>query len=326
MSASVNSWASIALFHNTIKTLNFLREREQQPLPRISYRAKVKLHGTNSAIQRTADGVYPQSRTTILKSGVDNKGFGEWVRKNDSAFLQLTPGTTVFGEWCGPGVEKGMAVSALDRKIFSVFALQLGIGDSAIIVIDPNAIEAKLPQHPDMYVLPWYKDELVIDFAKDLTKTTDLLNSMVETVEKEDPWVKDMFDIKGIGEGLVFYPILKDELTCERFSMLGFKAKGEKHRTVAARKAAQVNPEIAANALSFAQLVVTEGRLEQGVSEVCNDEYDMKHTGALVRWIASDVQKECQSEMEISKLTWKQVSNSVVSTTRDWYRMKASSD
>lgn len=324
MSASVISWVSIALLHNTIKTLNFLFEREHRSLPCVSYRAKVKLHGTNSAVQRTDDGVFPQSRTTVLMPGMDNKGFGEWVRKNENMFLELSPGTTVFGEWCGPGVEKGMAVSELDRKVFSIFAVQHGSGESATLEIEPSAIAARIPTHPDIFILPWYGEQLNLDFARELDDKTEFLNSMVEAVEREDPWVKSIFGIKGIGEGLVFYPILEEGLTPDKLSTLGFKAKGNRHRTVKTKKAVQVNPEVAENALSFAKLVVTEARLEQGVTEACVGEYKMKHTGALLQWIERDVQKECQAELEKAELTWKQVSKFLGHEARDWYRKKAS--
>src|SRR5262245_50656379 len=125
------AWNSIELLHNVVLTLNYLRERQGSPLPRIVYRAKIKLHGTNAAVQRTREGVFPQSRSQLLSPGDDNKGFARWVEASRAYFEALPPEVTVFGEWCGPGVEKGMAVSALDRKIFAVFAIQDGRGEEA---------------------------------------------------------------------------------------------------------------------------------------------------------------------------------------------------
>ena len=40
-------------------------------------------------------------------------------------FQTLARDIVVFGEWCGPGVEKGMAISAAKTKLFAVFAVQL---------------------------------------------------------------------------------------------------------------------------------------------------------------------------------------------------------
>ena len=41
----------------------------------------------------------------------------------------------VYGEWCGPGVEKGMAISALPAKVFAVFGIQRGLGEHARLVV-----------------------------------------------------------------------------------------------------------------------------------------------------------------------------------------------
>lgn len=121
MSTTHVSWPSIELFHNVVRTLTHLSELGR-PFPKVEYRAKVKLHGTNCAVQRTDAGVIAQSRTTILSPGADYKGFAAWVQAQQAYFAALRPGTILFGEWCGPGVEKGMAISQLKAKVFAVFA------------------------------------------------------------------------------------------------------------------------------------------------------------------------------------------------------------
>ncbi len=233
-------WSSIALLHNVIRTLDLLEARGGLAQPRLRYRAKIKLHGTNGAVQITPHGVFAQGRRTLLTPESDRKGFARWVAAHEAYWAALPP-LTVFGEWCGPGVERGMAISALDRKIFAVFALQIGRGEDATLVVDPEAIRAALPDtHPDVYVLPWHAPARVtLDFADPASMAADVqrINAQIAALEARDPWVAETFGVEGVGEGLVFYPepceAVPDDP--EGFARYMFKAKGDKHRTVGTR-------------------------------------------------------------------------------------------
>ena len=318
MTSHLVTWGSIELLHNVARTLRYLKERQGDPLPSVSYRAKVKLHGTNASVQRTATAVTPQSRSRVLTLQSDNKGFARWVRANETYFETLQPGVTVFGEWCGPGVEKGVAISKLDRKVLAVFALQIGTGDGATLVVDPERIDALLPTHPDIHVVPWLGSAMTLDYSTDMSSQVERINEMVAEVEREDPWVKDVFDVSGFGEGLVLYPVAPVDR--DRFFLLAFKAKGEKHRTAATKKPAQISPEVARDVRAFVDLVVTEARLQQGVTEACAGELDMRQMGAFIRWVSADTQKESIAELEASGLTWKQVGKGVSERARNWYK------
>jgi len=324
------SWSSIELLHNADRTLNFLNERDGQPLPTVEYRGKVKLHGTNCAVQvTTRGGVYAQSRKQMLVDGVEYKGFAKWVEAHKSFWkaLRCPEDVTVFGEWCGSGVEKGMAISKIDRKVFAVFAIQYNRGEKAFVQYDPEAINAVLDDllHPDVFILPWLPFTLTLNYGDEEAMATaaKAINQIVDEIEREDPWVKDIFGISGLGEGVVFYPV-GDHLNVEmeRLATLMFKAKGDKHR-VAGRKAAQVKPEAAAGVPEFVTMMVTEARLQQGVSEACGGELNMRHTGNFLKWVAEDVQKESEAELEAAGLTWGQVAKAVQTKTRDWYKEQA---
>src|SRR5689334_15496810 len=110
------AWSSIELLHNTVITLTNLKK-----LQTISYRAKIKLHGKNTSVQVNPDGLVFQSRTNILTTVHDLNGFAKWVVSHETAFKSLPHGIVVFGEWAGPGIEKGMAISQIPNKIFAVF-------------------------------------------------------------------------------------------------------------------------------------------------------------------------------------------------------------
>jgi hypothetical protein len=324
--STVITWASIGLLHNVVKTLQFLAalppQEGQQTLPQVHYRAKVKLHGMNCAVQIHDNGIVAQSRETILTPEADLKGFAKWAYSHESVWRSLPSGIVVFGEWCGPGVEPGMAVSNLPTKIFAVFGIQIGTGENAKLVYDPAGITAILAKAviPLMYVLPWMAAvDFTVDFAdaQSLQDASVQLNGIVQQVEQEDPWVKEQFNVSGLGEGIVLYPVSWEDTNPESFAKRMFKAKGEKHRTVRTKDAVQVNPEAAQGVTEFVNLVLTPARLEQGVSKIGGRE--PKLTGKFLQWIVADVQKETAAELAASGLTWGQVQPVVQRIAREWF-------
>ncbi len=321
------SWGSIELLHNVVRTLS--NTLENQPLPVVRYRAKVKLHGANCAVQIAADGLACQSRTTMLTPESDYKGFAAWVRDHRAYFTSLRPGLVVFGEWCGPGVEKGMAISQVPSKLFVVFAVR----DGERVVFDPDEVRALVPaaSAPDtLHVLPWDGDDVTIDYGsrEHLDRIAAALSTRVAAVEHEDPWVQQTFGVSGLGEGLVFYPIEVNGqpplTTPEGLAGLMFKAKGDKHRTAGARTAVQVDATAASSVGEFVTLMVPDARLEQGLSSVCDGVVDMKQIGKFLAWVAADVRKESVAELEASNLTWPQVEKAVQAHARAWFLARRS--
>jgi hypothetical protein len=127
---------------------------------------------------------------------------------------------TLFGEWCGPAVQKGVALSKLKKPIFAIFAVRV---NTNLLVVEPEAIQKLLalsskPLPADLHVLPWHEDyrmpeqshrEITLKFDDEtsLEARAVIIQSMVVDVDREDPWVRRQFDVSGVGEGLVFYPM-----------------------------------------------------------------------------------------------------------------------
>ena len=66
-------WPSIELFHNLRRTLAAV-----EVSPQLTYRAKVKLDGTNAAVQIFPSGqVVAQSRSRVITPTQDNMGFAQ---------------------------------------------------------------------------------------------------------------------------------------------------------------------------------------------------------------------------------------------------------
>lgn len=315
--------------------------------PTITYRGKIKLHGTNAGVRVDPDGtVYAQSRTNDVgvvdkdSGNPDNAGWAAWVKEHADWFREraYSTGTTIFfGEWCGAGIQKGCAIHQIGRKVFAIFAIHYdeGAEDTWSLMVDPDQIRHQFlgtdPLPDDIYLLPWYGDEIVIDFNDrvDIKASIEVINEIIREVEKEDPWVKKVFGADGIGEGVVYYPITEN--VCEGFedreviTRPMFKAKGEKHKTnqTKKRQAVQIDPDVLASIEEFVEAFVTEARCEQGVVDVCGGVCEPKLTGKFLGWMGKDIQKESVAELEASGLTWKQVSKAVNTASREWYLLKA---
>ncbi len=317
-------WTSIELLHNVRRNLSILGDAVT-----ITYRAKIKLHGTNAGVQVTTNGkVAAQKRTQIITSESDNAGFAAWVENNVEYFsaLKTSENITIFGEWCGSNVQKGVAISQLEKKIFAVFAIQLGddITTAKKLEVRPENIAEMLPKHEDIFVLPFYGEPITLNFGnkEELQVAAETINNMVEAVETLDPWVKSTFGIEGVGEGLVMYPDTDKVVARANYTDYMFKAKGIKHQVVKSKKSVSIDPEKASNVAQFVKLFVTEARLEQGVTEACDGQYKMPRIGDLLKWFALDVRKESIAELEAAGLTWKEVNKPLMNDVKEWYKAK----
>lgn len=79
-----------------------------------------KIDGTNAQVHVTPDGVVlAGSRTRWITPGknTDNHGFAAWVKEHEDELRLLGPGSH-FGEWWGPGIQRGYGLA---EKRFSLF-------------------------------------------------------------------------------------------------------------------------------------------------------------------------------------------------------------
>jgi tRNA-binding EMAP/Myf-like protein len=342
----VEKWPNIEGLHHIRKGMKIRQKNDPEFVPPVvTYYSKVKLHGTNAGVQILRDGtVRAQGRNAVLVPGDDNLGFAAWVSENLGYFQDLAGAwdIVVHGEWAGKGIQKGVAISQIDRKILAVFAIQIGLGSGCQLLVEPFRIRRMLPEHPDIFILPWTDARgKVLDWSDkwSLEAKAAEINLEVARVEERDPWVSNVFGVDGTGEGLVLYPVsiyrdsgyvsqeLADEigplLDRDRFAELVFKAKGEKHKVVKQKSPVQIDPEIARSVDEFVDMFLTEARLEQGVVEACGGEFHMRCVGDFLKWIGQDVKKESIVELEASGLEWKQVGKAVGDGARRWYIGKA---
>jgi hypothetical protein len=81
-----------------------------------------KIDGTNAQIAIEQDGttMHVGSRSRWCTPDDDNFGFAQWAADHRDELLTLGPGRH-YGEWWGPGIQRGYGVAEKRFSIFNVF-------------------------------------------------------------------------------------------------------------------------------------------------------------------------------------------------------------
>lgn len=337
---SIENFVSL---HHSIKKNIFVNER-----PIMNYRGKVKLHGTNAGvtIRKKEENdkaafytdelaITPLKRSSFISPQDDNAGFATWVGERVNFFSNIfnmftyADDVTVFGEWAGKGIQKSDAVSKIDGKHFFIFSIRVDdkwITDPADILFY-TGILSESHVYGDIHVLPWYTEELKVDFSSsiDVDKFVENVNNLTGPLNQIDPYIKYTFGIEDHGEGFVFYPIIDNNrtMTEEQFNFV-FKAKVEAHNASGNKnKAAEADPILHDNAAKFADEFVTDARVKQALCEVyperAFDDFTQKDTGPILAWICRDVHKESVAALEVSGMEWNQVAKAVTEKAKQMY-------
>lgn len=319
------SWPSIEALYNVRKYLN-----DYNLTRKITYRSKIKIDGTHAGVVIKTDGTfYVQSKNEIITPDCDNSGFAKWIMDNSDYFSILNKTNTtlvLFGEWAGGGIMKGVAISQIGRKIFCPFAIQYEGDKGSWLEINPLQISEFLPYHKDIFVLPWHGKSITLNYSDHdgLLKQAEVINEMVAEVEKEDPFVKENFQISGVGEGVVCFPMPDNAeidksilISRKDFTDLVFKAKGKEHKVVKNKASVQIDPTVAKSIGEFVELFCTETRLNQIAEQV--GLFDNKSTGKFLKAFNQDVLKESVAELEAANMSWENVYKAVGACASKWW-------
>jgi len=290
-------------------------------LPTLTFRGTTKLHGTNAAIHYDcgSDLISFQSRTRVLSEGDDNAGFYAYMapRKDgdvadliitiQEVVLQAPKSITIFGEWCGQGIQKGVAISELP-KMFVYFAVRVEYEHGTSEWLDINEVD--YCNHEYIFnILDFYHEAITIDFNCPELSQNKLIE-FTEAVEAECP-VGKAFGTSGVGEGIV-WTCITPGWESSKFWM---KVKGEKHSVSKVKTLAAIDVEALANIQSFLDYSVTEARLEQGFVEV--NAKDIKDIAAFLRWMYNDIMKEEADTIEANGLD--SLGKHISARARPWF-------
>ena len=308
---------SINQFRSVVKAERGWAEYHNVQPRKRRFLGTVKLHGTNAGISLTPDGdLLFRSRSRVITPDDDNHGFAKAMASSHDEIRQmLSPFAgdemaTVFGEWCGSGIQSNVGISALE-KMFVIFALRVGG-------------EWKPPHHVsglsvstarifNIHNFPHWT--LEIDFSQPEQYQNELV-ALTEEVERQCPVAK-AFGHDGIGEGIVWTPL--DE---ERSSKYWFKVKGEKHSSSKVRVLAAVDVERFAQRDQLVESLVTENRLAQGLDLHINEfgrAVEMKNIGEYLRWVFNDIIKEDADTIAASDFEVKELGKPISDIAKRFY-------
>lgn len=287
-----------------------------KPLPVLDFVGTVKLHGTNAAACQSADGQrWFQSRERILTPEDDNYGFAAWATANKEVFdglfscVKFDGVLALYGEWCGQGIQSGVGISQLPKR-FIPFAVRCIDGEVSTWF---TPIETAEVFNGTIFDYPGYR--ITIDFnAPELAQNK--LIKITEEVERMCP-VAQQEGVEGVGEGVVWRPLAREWDTSDMW----FKVKGEKHSASKVKTLAAVDIEKVNSIKECADKIVTEARLQQGLSHLheMDLDVDIKNMGVFLKWLATDAIKEEIDTIKGSGLEPKDVGKEITTKGRIWF-------
>jgi hypothetical protein len=270
------------------------------------------------------------SKNKALTIEEDNAGFCQFVTENEDYFHSRLDsisdyiGATdiyVYGEWCGPKIQGGVAISKLPERSFFIFAIKYRKNDIEEFkwVTDPMIYLSMIADanHNVYNIFSYPTYSISIDFER-LEEAEKIIEKIVNMVEEECP-VGNSFGIKGIGEGVVWTGSYKGE-------HLMFKSKGLKHRNATKPKKPKSRAENAEVIEKFSIYATPEWRLEQMYNETFDilngGKGDIKGLGKFIKAVIKDVEKEEQKELEELGLELKDTTRAITEVAKKWFFAK----
>ena len=309
--------------------------------PVVTFRGTVKLHGTNAGVSyNSIEGMWAQSRKNIITPEKDNAGFAFFVESNKEVINEMFQtlikdnGTdtdnytlTIYGEWCGGNIQKGVAISGLD-KMWVIFGVKVSPNDQGTdeqaYWIDHSKL--KSIENKIYNVVDFKTFEIDIDFGNPSEAQNKIVDLVLE-VEKECPVGREFGrkivpasmrvgeNVCTTGEGIVFTGKFKD-------NYYRFKAKGKEHSASKVKTVAPIDVEKMNSIKEFVDYAVTENRLNQGVEQVfttSSTPVEIKMMGAFLKWVSNDVITEEMDVMKESNLEPRDVKKEISNKARKWF-------
>jgi hypothetical protein len=325
-------FTSIDAFRNVVTSVKKYCAERGIPLPTIEYVGTVKLHGTNAGVRVTPDSVQPQKRSDIVSIGADNAGFAAFCHDKPKQFRDIAErfgdkDITLYGEWCGGAIQKGVALNQLDKH-FVVFSVYDGINDKHVPLKNfTDLLHVGEFNKSDIWFINQVEPfRITVDFSKP-EDSLAALEAFTLQVEEECPWGK-FRGVSGVGEGIVWIPA-----DAERNSITGlwFKTKGVKHAAKDGSKKGtniEASPEKLESIRALVDRVLPAWRLEQGITVLKENgmEITPKNTGEFLKWVSQDILKEDVDIIVANGFDWKGIVKYIMPAARQFYLGKVDSE
>jgi len=223
---------------------------------------------------------------------------------------------TIYGELIGKNVQRGVAVSELEKR-WVIFAASVNYSEEDIEWLDLNMIDIQLPDTNNRIFLntdfPTLSKNICFETPQE---SLAVLEGWVKEIETECP-VGRHFGVLGVGEGIVI------RCTNDGYGGPEFwgKIKGEKHKTAGNKPRTNKMRGQTEDASVFLEMVLTEPRLNQGIEYLneMNLPIDRTSTGKYLEWVMNDVGAECVEELKECNLNFNHVKAPLNKNSREWF-------
>lgn len=345
----LKSYPSIKVFRNLVYDLKSNidyrgRDENEQPIyvhdkpyPIVNFKGTAKAHGINCSIveQFNGENILFKTKSMILDDETDKAiGFKRFmtaqfdnnelqsfvtsiVKKIPKQYWKLdkTDIVEIFGEFCGTGVQKDVAISKLP-KMFIIFDVRV---NDQFLTYDELSIDMQLNERGIYNIKQFGEFNLQIDF--ELPEPARLrIEELVNQIEHQCPIAKH-FGITGDAEGIVWTSELVTIDDVDRTYKMKTKCrKFERQSEIVIRK----DTSSFERHDEFANLVVHEARLEQWFVHMLHHQIpqDMQHIKDFIRLVQVDVIAEESDTMTELNLTTVSTNSSVANIARAWYIQK----
>ena len=293
-----------------------------KPKPVVDFSITTKIHGTNAGVcYSESDNLWCQSRENIITVEKDNMGFAWFIEQNKETVISIikdlakenrvnlnTHIISLYGEWCGSSIQKGVAVAELDKRfvIFEHFKVspiepqEDNDGEKAIWyktisysdfgVPQPDIEWVESPENKIFNIMNFPTKTISIDFNNPERAQNELLEIMQE-VENECP-VGKAFGVSGTGEGVVISHLTADG------SLIQAKIKGEAHAKGSGKVKTLkvVDTEKLDKIDKCIEEICRNWRFAQALREIFGPDYektiDRKNLSSYIKWVTTDTLKE----------------------------------
>ena len=325
------------VIHNMIHQCQFLGlDNDGKPIlnpnaekPTVNFTGTVKLHGTNASacILLDTGETWHQSRKRIVTVEVDNHGFAHFCESRKSMITGLLAEAveslgdltnigivSIFGEFCGRGIQNGVAISQLP-PMFVIFAVKVVPNDeSPSFYISSKGLRS--PDNQIFNIADFDTFSVDVDFNYPQLAQAQFVD-LVKKVENQCPvgLELDAGDIT-TGEGIVWVGEYDGVQHV-------FKTKGDKHSASRVKVVAEVDVTKVHNIMEFVDYAVTENRMEQAIEEIfisTGDEIVIKRMSHFLRWVVGDIAKEESDVLLENDLVLKDVTRSISNKARPWFQ------
>lgn len=338
------SYGSIEQFRKVVEDIKFISQYQGKDnednhimdrlskLPIITAQGTEKIHGTNAAVcYSLTDGLWVQSRNSIITIEKDNAGCAASVMENEPAWRQIIGELakeynidmtksiiSIYFEWCGGNIQKNSAVTGLSKR--AILFKHFKVSTIEETEVEPLWYDTKLVSNEKAKIFninsfPTF--EIDIDFKRPDLAQNSIVN-LVDAIEHNSGVAKYFDKPANIGEGIVWTFLDKNN------KLHRFKTKGEKHANSKVNKLKEVDSEKEQTKIDFANYATPAYRLEQAWQNLFGigdekQEPSIKFLGDFLRLVFKDIIKEESDKLEEKGLIQKEVSSMVSKISKQWF-------